>query len=88
MFDTTPSELIVAVMVAGPPEEAVAFSVMFPSVDTVQKLLVGVEYVMYEAGKLLLKFTAMLYVPASVIFFMDVGMLALRVAVTMMSDGL
>jgi hypothetical protein len=77
----TPSALIVAVIVAGPPEVAVAFNVISPLAETVQKLFVGVEYVIYDAGKLLVKNPAMLYVPVSVIFLLDVGVLALSVAV-------
>ena len=41
----------------------------------------GVEYVIYDAGKLLVKNPDILYTPVSVIFLFDVGVLALRVAV-------
>jgi hypothetical protein len=85
VFAMTPSALIVAVIVTGPPAVAVAFNVMTPLVDTVQKLLVGVEYVTYDAGKLLVKTPDMLYVPVSVIFLVDVGILAVRVAVIIVS---
>ena len=82
VFATTPSALIVAVIVTGPPTVAVAFNVMAPFAETVQKLFVGVEYVIYDGGKsLLVKNPAMLYVPVSVIFLLDVGVLALSVAV-------
>ena len=85
VFSITPSALIVAVIVTGPPEVAVAFSVMSPLAETVQKIFVGVEYIIYDAGKLLVKNPAMLYTPVSVIFLLDVGILALRVAVTIES---
>jgi hypothetical protein len=88
VFEITPSAVIVAVIVAGPPDVAVAFSVTSPLAEIVQKLFVGVEYVMYDAGRLLLKNPATLYVPVSVMFFMDVRTFAVREALTMVSDGL
>jgi hypothetical protein len=85
VFAMTPSALIVAVIVTGPPAVAVVFSVISPLVETVQKLFVGVEYVIYDAGKLLVKNPDILYVPVSVIFLLDVGILALSVAVIIVS---
>ena len=82
----TPSALIVAVIVTGPPAVALDFSVMAPLADTVQKSFVGVEYVIYDAGKLLVKNPDILYVPVSVIFLVDVGILAVRVAVIIVSS--
>jgi len=85
VLEITPSALIVAVIVTIPPEVAVAFSVMSPLAETVQKLFVGVEYVIYDAGRLLVKNPDILYVPVSVIFLLDVGVLALSVAVIIVS---
>jgi hypothetical protein len=85
VFAMTPSALIVAVIVTGPPAVASDFSVMSPLAETVQKLFVGVEYVIYDAGKLLVKNPDILYVTVSLIFLLDVGVLALSVAVIIVS---
>ena len=74
-------DVMVAVIIAVPPEVAVPFRVTFPRLDTVQKLLVGVEYVMYVADTLLVKNPAISYVPVFVTFLVDVAVFALSVAV-------